>query len=107
MSPRSLTNKSTHLSPPLWTFLGGLIAAAIGLILFLIGINETVNRIDPKSGKPIENPINALEIIGMVLMYTGGTVSSVGFIWLIIDLIANLIKKLRQPTKQKRSIAIN
>ena len=91
MSSRSLTKKSTHLSPPLWTFLGGLIAAALGLTLFLVGINETVNRIDPKSGKPIENPINTLEIVGMVLMYTGGTVSSVGIIWLIIDLIANAV----------------
>ncbi len=73
---------------PLWTFFGGLIAVAIGLVLVLIGINQTANKINDK-GNPGENPINTLEIVGSVLMYSGGTISSVGIIWLIIALIAN------------------
>ena len=74
---------------PLWTFFGGLIAVAIGLVFVLIGINQTVNKIDPNSGQPVKDPINTLEIIGSVLMYSGGTISSVGIIWLFIALIAN------------------
>ncbi len=77
------------IKTPLWTFLGGLIAVAIGLTFLLIGLNQTVNKIDPNSGQPIKDPINTLEIIGSVLMYTGGAVSSVGIVWLIIALIAN------------------
>ncbi len=77
------------IKTPLWTFLGGLIAVAIGLTFLLVGLNQTVNKIDPNSGQPIKDPINTLEIIGSVLMYTGGAVSSVGIIWLIIALIAN------------------
>ena len=83
------------IKTPLWTFLGGLIAVAIGLTFFLIGINQTVNKIDPNSGQPIKNPINTLEIIGSVLMYTGGAVSSVGIVWLIIALIANAARGKR------------
>ncbi len=77
------------IKTPLWTFLGGLIAVAIGLTFLLVGLNQTVNKIDPNSGQPIKDPINTLEIIGSVLMYTGGAVSSVGIVWLIIALIAN------------------
>ena len=81
-----------QISTPLWTFLGGLITAAIGLVLFLIGANQTINKIDPKTQKPPKNAINGLEISGGVMMYVGGTISSVGIIWLIIALIANAVR---------------
>ena len=81
-----------QISTPMWTFLGGLITAAVGLTLFMIGLNQTVNKIDPSTGKPPKNPINGLEISGTVLLYVGGTISSVGIVWLIIALIANAVR---------------
>ena len=81
-----------QISTPMWTFLGGLITAAIGLVLLLIGANQTIDKIDPNTGKPPKDPINGLVISGTVLTYVGGTISSVGILWLVIALIANAVR---------------
>ena len=72
-----------QLKLPLWIFIGGLIAVAIGLTLFLTGAQSTIN--DP-SQKP---QLTTTEVVGSVLMYVGSSISGLGLIWLIIAIIAN------------------
>ena len=74
------------ISTPMWTFLGGLVAVGIGLTFFLIGAQNTINN--PGTDKKI----TTTEIIGSVLMYIGSSVSGLGFIWLVIALIANAVR---------------
>jgi hypothetical protein len=89
------------ISTPMWTFLGGLITAAIGITLLLVGANQTIDKIDPSTGKPPKDPINGLVIDGTVLSYVGGTISSVGILWLVIALIANAVRMENVKNKNK------
>ncbi len=75
-----------QLKLPMWIFLGGLIAVGIGLTLFLIGAQGTVNN------PGTDTKITTTEIIGSVMMYIGSSVSGLGLIWLVIALIANAVR---------------
>ena len=66
----------------MWITFGGLAAAALGLVLFLVGANQTVTQVS--HGGFDQNPINTLEIIGTALMSIGGGVFGIaGIIWIV------------------------